>query len=106
MASHVIILIAVALAAVTAVVAAATRITFGRLAGVGIAAGVLLWLVMAVIIFRGPDNPDLGELGWTIVVGVVIAIWVAGWIVGAAGGHWLSRTRARNGQHRRGPISN
>ena len=95
MEGYVIVVIAVALAGATAFVGAVTDVRFGRLAAAGIAAGLVLWFVMAVVIFRGPDNPDLGEGGWTIVVGAVIAMWVGGWVVGAGLGRLLRRTRGR-----------
>ena len=94
MEGYAIILIAVALALVTAIAGALTDIRYGRLAGVGLVIGLVLWLVMAVIIFRGPDNTDLGETSWTIVVGVVIAIWVGAWIGGAAVGRLVRRVIA------------
>ena len=62
---------------------------YKRLASIGAGLGLLLWLVMAIGIYRGPDNPDLGETGWTIVIGGVIAIFVGAWLAGAAAGRLL-----------------
>ena len=97
MEGYVIILIAVGVAVTTAIAGAATDIRYWRLAATGIVAGLLLWLAMGIVIFRGPDNPDLGEAGWTIVVGVVIAIWVGAWVIGAGVGRLLRGAR-RGGQ--------
>lgn len=101
MEGHAIILIAAALALATGTAGAVTSVRYTWLAGAGIVVGLLLWLVMAVVIFRGPDNPDLGETGWTIVVGVVIAIWVGAWVVGAAAGRVLRRARRAERKNRR-----
>ena len=86
------ILIPLGIGMATALVAALTEITSGLLAKIGVGAGVLVWLVLAITIFRGPDNPELGETGWTILVGLVIATWVGAWLVAIAAGRLLRRT--------------
>ena len=86
---HVVILIAVVVGVLAAVAGAATNVSYARSAAGGIAIGLLLWVVAGISIFRGPDNPDLGEVGWTVVAGIAIGIWVGAWLVGAAAGRLL-----------------
>lgn len=71
---------------VAALLGALTSVAYERLAAIGIGLGLLFWGIEAIVIFREPDNPDLGETGWTMVVGVLAGIYVAAWLAGAAVG--------------------
>lgn len=77
----VLVLVGVAAFAV-ALVATALTGRWRRVTLIGVVLGVVVWTAEAINIFRGPDNPDLGEFGWTVVAGVVIGGWVAAWLLG------------------------
>ena len=55
----------------------------------GVVLGSLTWLAVAIVIFRGPDNPDYGELGWTMLAAGIIGLFVGSWTVGTAAGAFL-----------------
>jgi hypothetical protein len=86
-----VILIALALAVASAVAGALTRTTYARLFAFGVGTGLLVWLAGAILIFRGPDYDPrgIGEPGWTMVAGLVVAIWVGAWLAGAGAGRLL-----------------
>ena len=69
--------------------------TYRQLAAVGSILGLASWGFLAIVIFRGPDNPDLGETGWTIFVGFHIVILLGVWLLGAATGRVLRRLGER-----------
>ncbi len=91
----VLVLIIVAAGAAALLAALLLPVTFPRLGAVGTALGLAFWIAMAIVIYRGPDNPDLGEDGWTIVVGIYTGILVAAWWAGAGLGCVLRRTVGR-----------
>jgi uncharacterized membrane protein len=92
MTGFVLVCIAVALVALGG--AALIPTTFARLTAVGAVLALVHWGFWAVVIYRGPDNPDLGEFGWTVFMGIVSAVFFAAWILGLAVGHALRRSRS------------
>ncbi len=92
-----IVAIGVGVFVVAMLLGALSRMSFRRIATIGIVLGLVFWGAEAILIFRGPDNPDLGETGWTIVVGILAAIYVVSWLVGAALGRVFRGRRSRSG---------
>jgi hypothetical protein len=75
---------------------ALSGLSYPRVGMIGVVLGLGLWIANAIVIFRGPDNPDLGEGGWTVLVGVLLALYVGVWLLGSAVGRAL-RTRSTRG---------
>jgi hypothetical protein len=93
---HLLLLAGVGVFAVAALLGTLSRLRYAWIATVGVLLGLGLWVAAAIMIFRGPDNPDFGEDGWTIVVGILLALYVAAWLVGAAVGRGLRGRSARS----------
>jgi hypothetical protein len=91
----VVILIGVGVCVAAALLGLFSAMTYSRVAAIGFALGLLFWGVMAIVIFRGPENPELGEAGWTLVVGLYVGLYVLAWLVGAAVGRALRGLRSR-----------
>jgi hypothetical protein len=79
------------------------RISYMWSAAVGVFVGLGLWVAAAIAIYRGPDNPDFGEDGWTIVVGVLLGMYVVVWLLGAAVGRALRGRTTRDDRSRPNP---
>lgn len=65
---------------------ALTAFTYKQVAAAGAGIALAVWGIVAIGIFRGPDNPELGELGWTIFFGFAIAVPLVAWLIGARAG--------------------
>jgi hypothetical protein len=89
----VLLLIGVGVFVVATLLGTLAPISYTWIGVVGVALGLGLWVAAAITIFRGPDNPDLGEDGWTIVVGILLALYVGAWLLGAAVGRALRGRR-------------
>jgi hypothetical protein len=85
----VLLLVGVGVFVVATLLGTLSRIAYAWIAIIGVVLGLALWVTAAIMIFRGPDNPDLGEDGWTIVVGIVLGAYVGAWLLGAAAGRAL-----------------
>lgn len=89
------LLISIGVFVIATLVGALSRIRYVWIGIVGVVLGLGFWAIMAVIIYRGPDNPDLGERGWTIAAGGLAALFVAAWLVGVAAGRALRLRSSR-----------
>jgi len=88
---EVVVLIGVGVFLAAALLGALSGLSYGWVAMLGIVLGLGLWIAAAIMIFRGPDNPDFGEGGWTMVVGVLLSLYAGVWLIGAAVGRELRR---------------
>jgi hypothetical protein len=93
---EVLLLIGVGVFVAAALFSALSGLSYPWVGMIGVVLGLGLWIAAAIVIFRGPDNPDLGEGGWTMVVGVLLALYVGVWLLGSAVGRVL-RTRSTRG---------
>jgi hypothetical protein len=93
------LLIGIGVFVIATLVGALARVRYSWIGIVGAVLGLGFWAIMAVIIYRGPDNPDLGERGWTIAAGGLAGLYVAAWLIGAAAG------RALRGRSSRASVS-
>jgi hypothetical protein len=87
-------LVCVGIAVAGAAAAALIPTTSTRLATIGAVLALATWAAFGIVIYRGPDNPDLGEFGWTIMAGFFCVGFLAAWMIGVIVGCLLRRPRA------------
>jgi predicted Kef-type K+ transport protein len=91
------LLIGVGVFVVATLLGTLTEIPYAWIGAVGVVLGLGLWAAAAIALFRGPDNNrDLGEEGWTIAVGILLAFYVVVWLLGAAVGRGFRGRAARS----------
>jgi hypothetical protein len=87
------VLVCIGIAGAAALAAVFTPTARERLATVGAVLAALTWAVLGMMIYRGPDDGDLTELGWTVMAGVLCAGFLAAWMIGLSVGRLVRGAR-------------